>query len=793
MAKPLKIVLIVIGVILTLFIGVAIAVPMFFDPNDYRGQIQTAAQDSTGRELTLGDIKLSVFPWLAIKVSDVKIANAAGFGPEPFATLAEAKASVRLMPLFSKRIEIGTVTVKGLHLNLAKDKDGKDNWSDMSKPDEEKKPEEPENPDAAFDPKNLNVGGIEIEDANFNYADAQSGKKYQVEKLNLKTGELEVGKPVDMSLALAVISAAPQMRADITLDSKLDADMDNQMYKLDELKLGVKADGDGMKADIALDGGKSALDLKSKKVDISGMKLDLKSELKDMKADMSLVGTLAGNLDTQVFDVSGLKLDGKASGKSIPGGEQPFALTGGLKLDLKQGTLAIANAVLAAAGLSITTNIAGENIMGDDLKLHGPITVKQFSPRDVMTKLGMKAPETADPNVLKAMSFNADFAGGKKSAVLSNMKLVMDQTNATGNVNIKDFATMAIDFAFKVDQLDADRYMAPKKPGESVKDAPTDKSGKKSDIAKIELPGETLNNLNAQGTLDVGMLKASGVKLTNAQVKLSGGKGQIKKQTVSAKLYGGSIGFDHQFTPGAKPQYLLKTNLNALNAAPFLTDFLGKDYVSGLANFNLTAGGNGLKMGDLLATLNGDTGFKVENGAVKGFNLASIIRKGKAMLAGNMAYKETEAKQTDFSAFSGSAKIVNGVIKADTLSAAAPLFRLSGAGDIDLVHQTIDYLAKPTIVETSSGEGGKDMADLKGITIPVKVTGSLFAPSYKLDLQEALKQKALSKVNEKIDENKAKLQQKFNDKLGEGLNKLFAPRNKPAPAPAPAPATPPQQ
>ena len=196
-------------------------------------------------------------------------------------------------------------------------------------------------------------------------------------------------------------------------------------------------------------------------------------------------------------------------------------------------------------------------------------------------------------------------------------------------------------------------------------------------------------------------------------------------------------------------------------------------------------------MGDLLATLNGDTGFKVENGAVKGFNLASIIRKGKAMLAGNMAYKETEAKQTDFSAFSGSAKIVNGVIKADTLSAAAPLFRLSGAGDIDLVHQTIDYLAKPTIVETSSGEGGKDLADLKGITIPVKVTGSLFAPSYKLDLQEALKQKALSKVNEKIDENKAKLQQKFNDKLGEGLNKLFAPRNKPAPAPAPA--TPPQQ
>lgn len=797
MAKPLKIVLIVLGTVLALFVGVAVAVPLLFDPNDYRAQITGAAKDATGRELTLGDIKLSVFPWVAVRLADVSLGNAAGFGTEPFATVGEADVSVKLLPLLlDRRIEIGTVTLAGLSLNLMKNAEGKDNWSDLSKPDEtpeEPKPEQPAG-ESAFDLKSLNVGGIVIEDANLSYSDAQAGKSYKVEHLNLKTGALAVGNPVDLSLALAVISTAPQMRADITLDSQLDADMDNQLYKLDALKLTVKADdSQGMKADIALDGGKSAVDLKAQTVSVDGLNTQIKAAMKDLKADLALSGNLAGKLDTQVFDIAGLKLDGKAAGKSIPGGEQPFSLSGGaMNFDAKQGTMKIVGAVLQAAGLHISTDIAGEGLLGEEPKLHGPIKLQKFSPREVMTKLGIKPPETADPTVLKEMAFSADFAGGTKSATLKNMKLTMDQTTASGQVNIKDFATQAIEFAFKVDQLDADRYMAPKPAEGSVKEAPV-KDGKKPDIAKIELPAKTLDDLNVQGTLDVGLLKASGIKLSNAQVKLAGGKGQVKTQTVSAKLYGGSIGLDHRFTPGAKPQYQFKTSLNTLNAAPFLKDFLGKDYVSGLANFSLNAGGNGLKVGDLLRTLNGDTGFKVENGAVKGFNLASIIRKSKAMLAGNLQYQETEPQQSDFSVFSGSAKIVNGIIKADTLSAAAPLFRLTGAGEIDLVNQTINYLAKPTIVETSKADDGKDFGELKGLTIPVKLSGSLFAPSYKVDLQEALKQKAMAKVNEKVEENKAKIQQKINDKLGEGLNKLFAPRNKAAPAPAAEPEAAPAQ
>ena len=53
----------------------------------------------------------------------VTIGSAAAFGgPEqPFATARRVAARVKLLPLLSRRVEIGTVELDGLTLNLARD------------------------------------------------------------------------------------------------------------------------------------------------------------------------------------------------------------------------------------------------------------------------------------------------------------------------------------------------------------------------------------------------------------------------------------------------------------------------------------------------------------------------------------------------------------------------------------------------------------------------------------------------------------------------------------------------
>ena len=113
-------------------------------------------------------------------------------------------------------------------------------------------------------------------------------------------------------------------------------------------------------------------------------------------------------------------------------------------------------------------------------------------------------------------------------------------------------------------------------------------------------------------------------------------------------------------------------------------------------------------------TLNGKLGFAFTDGAVKGFNLAAMLRKAQAQLNGQPAPEETGPNQTDFSELSGTASVTNGIMRNRDLLAKSPLLRVQGEGDIDLPKETLDYLVTAKVVKSIEGQGGKDLADLKG-------------------------------------------------------------------------------
>ena len=123
--KLLKILAGVVGSLLVLGVGAAVVTPMVVDPNDYKPRITALAKEHTGRELTIGgDIKLSVFPWLGVRLEQVSLGNAPGFTPPSFAELDAMHVRVKLMPLLSREIEMDTVEVDGLRLQLARNDQG---------------------------------------------------------------------------------------------------------------------------------------------------------------------------------------------------------------------------------------------------------------------------------------------------------------------------------------------------------------------------------------------------------------------------------------------------------------------------------------------------------------------------------------------------------------------------------------------------------------------------------------------------------------------------------------------
>ncbi len=92
-------------------------------------------------------------------------------------------------------------------------------------------------------------------------------------------------------------------------------------------------------------------------------------------------------------------------------------------------------------------------------------------------------------------------------------------------------------------------------------------------------------------------------------------------------------------------------------------------------------------------------------------------------MSGNSVASDQKQK-TDFSEMSASFNIKNGVAHNDDLSIKAPILRITGSGDIDIGNETLNYVAKPTVVASLKGQGGNDLDKLSGLTFPIKLTGS---------------------------------------------------------------------
>jgi AsmA protein len=270
-------------------------------------------------------------------------------------------------------------------------------------------------------------------------------------------------------------------------------------------------------------------------------------------------------------------------------------------------------------------------------------------------------------------------------------------------------------------------------------------------------------------------LIANDIKLGANQFTVALNKGVAKLSLDSFSAYEGAgkgvITIDAQNAP-----YKIATNFNLtdINAQPLLTDATGFDKVLGRGslNWNLSTAGQSQK--SFISALNGQLGFKFADGAVKGANVAEMVRKGKEIISGNFGAASEgldtgfeEAEQTDFSALTGSFNFINGVGKNKDLSLISPLIRISGEGDVDLPLTKVDYRLVTGIVDSIEGQGTTD--DSTGFKIPLRIKGPFHDVGINLDVSNALKDEA----KKKLDDAKEKAKEKAKDKVKDKLKGLF--------------------
>jgi len=244
MSKLLK----VVASLVLLLVAVVIIAPMVVDPNDYKEEIQQLVKEKTGRELLIkGELSLSVFPWVGVGISQVSLSNADGFKESHFAEIELAEVKVKVLPLLTRKIDVSTVVLKGLQLNLAKNKAGLSNWADMVKPSSEKV----EKPAVVTDGGSsgaaigaLAVGGVQVIDANINWTDASKNENYKLINLDLTTQAIVLDKPVGIDLAFTVDSSKPKVTARFELKGDLLINAALNRFDFHDMTLAIDAAGE---------------------------------------------------------------------------------------------------------------------------------------------------------------------------------------------------------------------------------------------------------------------------------------------------------------------------------------------------------------------------------------------------------------------------------------------------------------------------------------------------------------------------------------------------------------------
>lgn len=236
MARVLKIIGIVCLIVVLAISGVIVYFIATVDLDQIKQQLSENVKKETGRELLIkGKLDLSFFPWLGVEIGETHFGNAAGFSGD-FASFSRAQASLKLMPLFSKQVEMSTLVFDDFTLNLHQRKDGINNWDDLAKA--EHKPAERT---AAADKPGpagalaLFLEGVDIRNANVSFQDDQAGSTFSLTSFNLSAGQVGLQRDVTFSIDFKIVLSDPQITGDYLIKGIANVDPNAGLFKVRDL------------------------------------------------------------------------------------------------------------------------------------------------------------------------------------------------------------------------------------------------------------------------------------------------------------------------------------------------------------------------------------------------------------------------------------------------------------------------------------------------------------------------------------------------------------------------------
>lgn len=740
--KVLRIGAIVFGGLLLIVLVVAGIAIASFDQAKLATELTRVVKEKKQRTLRIdGAVDLSVFPRLGVKLGGLSLSEHAS--EVPFASVGSARVAVQLLPLLTKTLVVDRIDIEGAKARLVRRQDGTLNIADLLAEDKEPSPL------LKFD-----IAGIHIADSRLEWHDEISGQKLALSDFNLDTGRIANAAQGKLEMSTRLAAAQPKSDLAVDLAGRYDYDLESRRVGIDGLEAQVKGALTGWQGlEIAADVGHLSLN-------------PARNELRLEKLRLAAKGGKAQDRFDATLDAPSLALmAGKSGGDSVT---LKATLSGPeRKLDAKLTLLGIEGSSAHLKAGKLAVDVDGK--LGDTTLKGGLATPLSAS----LDALSFELPKLAgsfdigSPK-MPVKQLRLPIAGElradlRQRTAEGELATRFDESQVQARFNVARFTPLTLGFQVAVDKFNADRYL----PAAEQRSPPSGKSGGK---ARQRIDLSALKDVRLTGHVSIGSLQAKNIKASNVELDVKAADGRLDIAPHSARLYEGTVTGSLRVDAN-RNTYALRENLTGVKIGALLKDAAGEDLLEGRGNVALDLQTRGDSVAAMKGALGGSARVLLKDGALKGINLAQSLRGIKARLSGgqDVVQQARATESTDFSELSASFAIANGVAHNDDLSLKSPFLRLSGSGDIDLARGTMNYLAKTSVVASTAGQGGKELEALKGLTVPVRISGPLASLSYRLEVGGLVQDAARTKIQE----TQQQLKQKTEDKLKEKLKGLL--------------------
>jgi len=392
---------------------------------------------------------------------------------------------------------------------------------------------------------------------------------------------------------------------------------------------------------------------------------------------------------------------------------------------------------LDIAAPKVTANFSGTGKLSPVLTINGTTALDIPSVRALATWAGQPM---APGDGFGPLELNGTVAVVGDKYSFTGATLAFDGMNGTGDLAVDAGRSRPkLTGALALDRLDTNVYLA----GGSGSDgtaAPAGSTGGGSapaasgwSDAPIDLSG--LKAIDADLDLSVGEILFQDLTIGNSALDVVMNGGKLTAKLTELALYeGAGVGQLTLDGSGSTPSVGANFNLKGLSAFPFLKDAAAFERLEGLADFNINVTTQGRSQKAMMGALNGSGAMSFADGAIRGINIAALSRN--VFSAATSGWGSGGSQSTDFSELGGTFSIIRGVLTNTDLKMLSPLVRVTGKGTVNMPDQTLNYRVEPKLAATLEGQGGS--GDVKGIEVPIVISGPWSNPSFTPDLAAIL-------------------------------------------------------